>query len=553
MQGGEARQVSTLSQGISAYSWHPGGITLLAHSAWKAADDQLTGTLQAESRVYTRLDVEQDGQGHQQGRHQQLWLIALSGKATRITSEPVDLVQSCWSPDGTEIAFCANRRKDPDLNPGVALWVLTLKTGQFRRLSDEEGFAYRPSWSPDGQYIAYLATADLTEAGNYSPWIVQARGSEGPRPATRDALQLTCQSWIIDELHSEWLQAPHWYPDSQALLVPVQERGQLHLYQLNIVQQISRQLTNNNGRYLAAQLSRDGKTIVSIRADWFTPGDLWSMDGEGKQPRKLSGINDAFLQSHQLIRPRKISWQSFDGETIEGWLYLPSLAAGVRAPLIIAPHGGPTLAWGDSYVHEFQVLVGRGYAVLAPNLRGSAGYGEAFSRKILGDWGGTDFRDLLLGIEHVGRTEPIDDARLGIGGMSYGGYLTNWAISQTTRFKAAVSRNSISSLSSASLLSDQSAWLLQAMPDTSKRQERSPLTFAEQMRTPLLLLHAEDDLACPFNEAQQLFITLRRRKQLVVLVSYPGSSHLMDWPTVGTPLQRLDRLRRTVEWFERLV
>jgi dipeptidyl aminopeptidase/acylaminoacyl peptidase len=554
MQGGESRQLTTLLQGVSAYSWHPAGGTLLAHSPWKASDDQPKAEAQPDINVYTRLDAAHDGQGHRQGRHQQLWLIAMNGQEMRLTAEPVDLVQSCWSPDGTEIAFCANRRKDPDLNPGMALWVLTLKTGQFRRLTDEDGFAFCPSWSPDGQYIAYISTVDLTQTGNYAPWLVRVRGGhEAPRPAVPGAEQLTCQSWIIDELHEEWLQPPRWYPDSRALLVPVQEHGQIHLYKLHLPQSSSTRLTTNNGRYLACQLSHDGNTIVMIRADWFTPGDLWSMDGEGKNLRKLSGINDAFLQSHQLIRPRRITWQSFDNEEIEGWLYLPPLAPGAQAPLIIAPHGGPTLAWGDSYVHEFQVLAARGYAVLAPNIRGSAGYGEAFSRKTLNDWGGTDFRDLLLGIDYVSKTEPIDGARLGIGGMSYGGYLACWAISQTTRFKAAVSHNGFSSLITASLLSDHSCRLLQTMSDPALRQERSPLTFAEQISTPLLLLHAEDDLECPFSESQQLFITLRRRKQLVVLVSYPHASHLMDWPAVGSPLQRVDRLRRTVEWFERLV
>jgi dipeptidyl aminopeptidase/acylaminoacyl peptidase len=553
MRGGEARQVSQLAQDIRAYSWHPGGSTLLAQSAWKAIDDQQKTEAAVESHIYTHLDAAHDGEGHRQGRHQQLWLIALNGHATHLTNEASNLVHACWSPDGTEIAFCANRRKDPDLNSGQALWILTLRTGQMRRLTTEEDFAYCPAWSPDGQSIAYLATNDLSESGNYSPWLVQAHENEPPRPASQDATQLNCQSWIIDELHDEWLQPPRWYPDSRALLVPVQERGQIHLYKLDIIQQSSTRLTSNNGRYLAAQLSRDGRSIATIRADWFTPGDLWSMDGQGQNPRKLSSINDTFLQSHQLTRPRRITWSSFDGQEIDGWLYLPELPSGKRAPLIIAPHGGPALAWGDSYVHEFQVLAGRGFAVLAPNLRGSAGYGEAFSLKIHNDWGGTDFRDLLLGIEYAGKTEPIDEGRLGIGGMSYGGYLACWAISQTTRFKAAVSRNGISSLVSASLLSDSSSQLFQAMPDAALRQERSPLTFSEQIRTPLLLLHAEDDLECPFSESQQLFITLRRRKQLVVLVSYPQSSHLMDWPQVGLPEQRLDRLRRTVDWFERLV
>ncbi len=194
MQGGEAHQLSALAQDVTEYSWHPGGGTLLAHSAWKPIDDQPNTEPQPDTRVYTRLDGEHDGLGHQQGRHQQLWLIALNGQTTRLTAESVDLFQSCWSPDGTEIAFSANRRKDPDLNLGRAIWILTLRTGQFRRLTDEDGFACCPSWSPDGQYIAYIATADLTEAGNYVPWLVHAQGNQPPRLATQGADQLTCQS-----------------------------------------------------------------------------------------------------------------------------------------------------------------------------------------------------------------------------------------------------------------------------------------------------------------------------------------------------------------------
>jgi len=232
---------------------------------------------------------------------------------------------------------------------------------------------------------------------------------------------------------------------------------------------------------------------------------------------------------------------------------------GVKAPLILEIHGGPSLAWGDSYVHEFQVLVGKGYAVLAANPRGSAGYGEEFCKQILHDWGGNDFRDLMAGIDHVLATEPVDGARLGIGGSSYGGYMTNWAITQTNRFKAAVSRNGISSLSTVGLLSDQTLWFDFSMGGIGSEDaeallnSRSALTFVDRITTPLLLLHADNDLRCPFSESYQLFVMLRKRKHTVELVRYPGISHLIDFPDFGTLKQRVDRLRRTVEWFERLV
>jgi dipeptidyl aminopeptidase/acylaminoacyl peptidase len=293
--------------------------------------------------------------------------------------------------------------------------------------------------------------------------------------------------------------------------------------------------------------------ITMIRSDWFTPGDVWSMDSTGNNLRKLTRVNDAILQSHQITRPKRITWQSFDGTAIEGWLYLPPQAGQAKVPLILAPHGGPSLAWGDSYIHEFQVLTGRGYAVLAPNPRGSTGYGEAFCRKVLNDWGGDDLQDLMMGIDYVIANEPIDEQRLGISGFSYGGYMTNWAITQTNRFKAAVSRNGLSFIPTAALLTDQTVWFKLSMEEETLQHDRSPLAFVDHITTPLLLLHADQDLRYPFSESLQLFVVLRKRKHTVELVRYHHVSHLMDWPNVGTPKQRIDRLRRTIEWFDRFV
>jgi len=552
MNAGEPQQFSFLQQGVAEYHWRPDGQMILAHSNWKPQDDHnTTPATDHITSIYTRLDNQWDQKGHTHGRHKQLWLLPLTGNAQRITSEPVDIEQSCWSPDGQQIVFCANRRQDPDLSVSRALWVLTLASGQMRRLTPEDGLAQMPAWSPDGELIAYLYSADQSETGNISPWIVDMQSD--PHIAVRGANTLTCQAWIIDELRDEWLARPEWYPDSQALLVPAQEHGQLHLYRLDLHANTMQRLTNGNGRYISPQISKNGQTITMVRVDWFTPGDIWSMDTTSHQLRKLTRVNDAILQSHQLIRPKRISWQSFDGLEIEALLYLPPLTEGTKVPLILAPHGGPTLAWGDGYVHEFQILAGRGFAVLAANPRGSAGYGEEFSHQILDDWGGADFHDLMIGLDYVIATEPIDEQRLGVGGMSYGGYMTNWIISQSDRFKAAVSRNGISSLVSASLLSDQTIWFTLSMDDEKRQQERSPLTHVDAIKTPLLLLHGEDDLRCPFSESLQLFMALRKRKRIVELVRYHNASHLMDWPTIGAPLQRVDRLRRTIQWFERFL
>jgi Tol biopolymer transport system component len=232
--------------------------------------------------------------GYKQGRHQQLWLIPLEGKPTRLTSEPVDLVQSCWSPDSAEIAFCANRRPDPDLTVSTALWVLTLATGQMRRLTPEEGLAQAPQWSPDGQSIAYYYTPDQTEASNVSPWIVPAHSNSSPHPATSNSQNFTCIQWIIDELHAYSHTRPQWYPDGKSLLVTVQQRGQVHLYRLDIEHDTATRLTSGNGCYLSPHMSKNGTSIAMIRTDWFTPGDIWGMDSSGEHLHKLTGVNDAF-------------------------------------------------------------------------------------------------------------------------------------------------------------------------------------------------------------------------------------------------------------------
>src|SRR5579875_56852 len=562
LNGGEARQVSFLKQSVSEFCWRPDGRAIVAQSPWKSADDQPDAEDEQTAQVWTRLDETWDGIGYKHGRHEQLWLIDLESDqpATRLTSDPMDHIQPCWSPDGKEIALCTNRRTAPDLSASKALWVLTLATGRMRRLTPTEGTAMQPAWSPDGRWLAYYYAPDQTETANVVPWIVEADGQSAPRPATTASQNSTSIETLVDNLHFYGVSRPCWYPDNTSLMVTVQARGQVHINRLYINTDHEEPLTTGNGCYLSPHLSTNGCTIAALRTDWFTPGDIWAMAGNGANRRRITSINDALLRNRQLIRPKKISWRSFDNLEIEGWLYLPPLPLGERAPLVLDVHGGPTLAWAESYVHDFQVLAGMGYAVLAANPRGSAGYGEEFCRKIINDWGGDDFRDLMAGLDHVIATEPIDGSRLAITGSSYGGYMTCWAITQTKRFKAAVARNPVTSLLTCSALSDQWLWfdLIMGTADADQdpetlRRSCSPMTFADAIGTPLLLIHSTEDLRCPPGESEQLFNTLRRRQHPVELVLYPGTGHLLDLPEGGTPKQRLDRERRSFTWIKKYV
>lgn len=562
LNGGEARQASSLPQSVTDFSWRPDGRGLLLQSPWKIEDDEADQPDETIVQVWTRLDETWDGPGYKHGRHEHLWLLNLEDEqpASRLTFEPVDHVQACWSPDGKEIAFCGNRRTASDLSVSAALWVLNLATGRTRRLTPIEGLAMLPAWSTDGKWLAFYYAVSQDETVNIVPWIVEASGASAPRPATTASQSYTSIEAFVDGLHLNILSRPCWYPDNTSLMVTVQARGQVHINRLYINTNHEEPLTTGNGCYLSPHLSTNGRTIAALRTDWFTPGDIWAMAGNGANRRRLSSVNDALLRNRQLVRPRKVSWRSFDDLEIEGWLYLPPLPPGTRAPLVLDIHGGPTLAWAESYVHDFQVLAGMGYAVLAANPRGSAGYGEEFCHKVANDWGGDDFRDLMLGLDHVIATEPVDGSRLAITGASYGGYMTCWAITQTKRFKAAVARNPVTSLQTVRLLSDQWLWfdLIFGNPEAAQapetlRRDRSPMTFADKITTPLLLLHSTEDLRCPPSESKQLFNVLRRRQHQVELALYPGVSHLLDLPGYGSPRQRVDRLQRSIDWIKRLV
>jgi dipeptidyl aminopeptidase/acylaminoacyl peptidase len=562
LNGGEARQVSSFNQAVTDFCWRPDGRALLAVSPWKAEDDQPVEPGEDVVQIWTRLDETWDGTGYKHGRHQHLWVLDLDSDqpATRLTFEAIDHLMPCWSPDGKEIAFCANRRTAPDLSASAALWVLTPQTGRMRRLTPSQGYAQQPAWSPDGRWLAFYYAANQSETANVVPWIVEASGESAPRPATTTSLHQTSIETLVDNLHLYGVSRPCWYPDNTSLMVTVQARGQVHINRLYISTNHEEPLTTGNGCYLGPHMSTNGRTIAALRTDWFTPGDIWAMAGNGANRRRLTGVNDALLRNRQLIRPKKVSWRSFDGLEIEGWLYLPPLPPGSHAPLVLDVHGGPTLAWAESYVHDFQVLAGMGYAVLAANPRGSAGYGEEFCRKIINDWGGSDFRDLMLGLDHVIATEAVDGSRLAITGASYGGYMTCWAITQTGRFKAAVARNSVTSLLTGGLLSDQWLWfgLIMGTQDADQdpetlRRSCSPMTFADAITTPLLLIHSTEDLRCPPTESIQLFNVLRARQHTVELALYPAVSHLLDLPGYGSPRQRIDRIQRSCAWIKHYV
>ncbi|MBX6342038.1 MAG: S9 family peptidase, partial [Thermomicrobiaceae bacterium] len=281
---------------------------------------------------------------------------------------------------------------------------------------------------------------------------------------------------------------------------------------------------------------------------------VYATDGEGRQERAVSAVNADWLAEVTLAAPERITYLGEGGVEIDGWvLKPPGFRPGVRYPLILEIHGGPHAMYGSTYFHELQVLAARGYVVLYANPRGSTGRGQEFVAAAMGDWGGVDYRDLMAGVDHVLSLGYVDEHRLGVTGGSYGGYMTNWIIGQTDRFKAAVTQRSTCNrynlLGTSDLVWSYGPWEFRGYPwdEPEFHLERSPISYVRRMRTPLLILHSEQDYRCPIEQAEQLFVALKLLGREVEFVRFPNESHELS--RAGRPDHRVERLRRIVDWF----
>jgi dipeptidyl aminopeptidase/acylaminoacyl peptidase len=305
----------------------------------------------------------------------------------------------------------------------------------------------------------------------------------------------------------------------------------------------------------AVTLDRDAARAVVAATPPDSPAELYLIDATSNTLKRLSDENRDYLAQHPPAQLEKFVVQRH-GVDLECRLWLPpEFDPAQRYPLILDIHGGPNSAFYDAFNLIQQMLATAGYAVLAVNPRGSTTYGQAFTMAVLGDWGGEDYQDLMAAVEATVARPSIDAARLGVHGYSYGGFMTSWIIGHTSRFKAAVVGAPCIDLPSMYGTSDigvsfgELQWRGTRWEAFAQGVERSPLTYAPAVQTPVLLLHGEADLRCPIEQAEQYFVALKRHGKEVEFVRFPECSHL--FLRVGHPKMREEYLRRTLAWFDR--
>ena len=479
-----------------------------------------------------------------------------------------------FSPKGDEVLFLSNHEPDPDANNNSDIFAVDLG-GQTRQLTQSRGCEYDPVWSPDGKSIAYIATTRETTtidsvAEDTHLFVIPAAGGGGKELATDQDRRV---------------RDPQWSPDGRSIVYLANDRGYTTLFKTGSdggpVSRFS--LFTLNGEMAGAfdpqesssqpfqitsfsfssrtqTIARGSATevvypFVMTMGSALRPSEVWLGAGSLVPLRRLSAHNDGVIRSVRLIAPEEINFPSFDGTQIQGWIMRPSGCSSDRkCPLILSIHGGPHGMYGWSFNANFQVYAARGYGVLYLNPRGSNGYGQKFSDGTINEWGGGDYRDLMAGVdEALHRNNWIDSNRLVVTGGSYGGFMTNWIITQTPRFRAAVAVASLSNLVSfysTSLYQDLIHAEFGGFPwdNFDVLWQWSPLRFVRQVQTPTLFIHGENDNDVHITQAEEMYMALKRRGVDSVLVRYPREGH-----GLREPKHRVDALERTLAWFDRYV
>jgi dipeptidyl aminopeptidase/acylaminoacyl peptidase len=526
-------------------SWSPDSRSIAFLSATPGPESaEATGDPIVIRRYLYKPTASEGDTRFNDNRRVHLFLADLaSGEPPRQITEGATYEHSLgFSPRGDEILFVSNREPDPDRFFNYDLFAVGVKDGSTRRLTRTENAEYRPRWSPDGTRIVYEGTtrgltSSETTMEDTHVWIASADGSGRRELVGLDNRQST----------------PTWSFDGAWVYFTVQERGTVALYRVRSSGGESEPVVRERGRVGAFSLSADGGVAYSFHSVDDTAQLYWR-DASGKT-EKLTSPNESFLGDREIAPTESVVFKSFDGREVEAFLTLPLGRIGAsRHPVIVSLKGGPHSQSGPELNPKAQVYAALGWATLQVNYRGSTGYGQELADAIFADQNGGEARDVLYAVDAaLRRHEFLDPDRLGLEGGSYGGQLTNWIVTQTDRFRAAVPRAGIANLVSFNYMAyyhDYLAVEYGAFPHEEdlmdRLWQRSPLRYVARVKTPVLFLHGENDNDVPIAEAEQFYIALKDVGVETVLVRYPREGH-----GFRETAHVVDALERSVEWYQR--
>jgi dipeptidyl aminopeptidase/acylaminoacyl peptidase len=504
-----------------------------------------------KGRIYDWMNVKGDGRGFLPDPRDaaatppaELYVVARDGgPARQLTHLGVDAREPAWRPDSSALALVADSHaRDEYSYERADLWTVSLD-GQIHRLTDD-GFEYdSPAWSPDGSTLVFRRRQSLSQ-------VIQTKQKHG---AAVDLYRMPAAGGPMSNLTAEWdliPDAPTYSPDGKFIYFAAAEGGDTQMHRIGATGGTVEQLTHGERNLGGFTFSQAFDRMAYTASEPGHPAEAFAARLDGVDEKRLSALNEAWMGDVDAAGSQRIHFPSKDGTQVEGWVMLPR-GAKAPYPLVLAIHGGPHGAYGSAWDFEFQWLAANGYAVLYTNPRGSTGYGEKFLWATWGGWGKLDFEDVMAGVDYAVAHYPIDAKRMAVTGYSYGGFMTNWTITQTDRFAAAMTGAGISNWLSDYGTADiprtkESEFFGSPWESDSNQLMRSlsPITYAANVKTPTLFVHGEADMRVPITEDEQMYTALKKRRVPAKFVRYPGNYH-GGWPV----WDMVHRYYQEVQWF----
>lgn len=584
MAGGEARAVTDIPRGAGNPAWSPDGTMLAFASSAKPEDikereaargatarDGKPEPRKSDVRVIIEPVYRANGVPGfgfiDRDRPSQIWTITLPppGAAPAapkpVTTGEFGTSHHGWSADGSQIYFVSDRRKQPYHLPGDSdLYAVSREGGEPKQLASIDGGIGAYTVAPDGRRIAFLGTLHGSPERSYSQtdlWVLDTPGGT-PRNLTAD-YDFDAGGGIGGDQRAPrgaHPAAPVWGRDGSSLFMRSGVHGNAELVRVDVATgRVMEPPEKKSHEIMSYTADRGAGRFALVISTPTRIGDLFVADGSGA-PKQLTSFNDPLFTQLTLTEPEEFWYTSFDGRKIQAWVQKPpAFDAARKYPLVVQIHGGPHAAYGNTFTHEFQWMAAKGYVVLYTNPRGSSNYGQEFGNIIQFAYPGDDYKDIMAGVDDVLKRGYVDAARMGVTGGSGGGLLTNWTVTQTNRFKAAVSQRDISDWSNFWYTADftlfRPTWFRKPpFQDPEDFARRSPITHVEKIQTPLMFILGDEDWRTPPSAGgEELFRALKFLERETVMVRFPNENHELS--RSGKPWHRVERLQHIVGWFDR--
>ena len=568
MAGGEARALTDLAKGAGPAVWSPSGRFVAFDSSTLPKDSAKKDEAESDVRVINRAAYRSNGRGYIDFEHvSHIWTVEIPAvfsepvKARQITKGKYAESAAVWSKDESQIYFTSNHVAEPYYEPPQTdIYSVGAKGGEIRKLVHVDGGAAGLSLSPDGKRVAFVGALNGNPERSYDqPDLFVAALTPGATPKNLTAAYDFDIGGAIggDQAPPRGgsPSAPYWSEDGRYIFVTTGEKGRSNLKRVDTGSGKIESATEGDHDVYAYNATPDGAKAALLIASGVNIGDVFVLNGKSS-PVRVTRVNEELFSQLDLPAPEEFSYRSFDGKTIQGFIQKPpQFDASRKYPLILNIHGGPHSAYGFTFFHEMQWMAAKGYVVLYPNPRGSTTFGQDFGNIIQFKYPGDDYKDLMAGVDAVIAKGYVDADRTGVTGGSGGGILTNWTITQTNRFKAAVAQRSIADWTHFWYTTDFTLFTPTWFHGAPWQQEadfkaRSPITYIEKVQTPLMLVEGETDFRCPPGAGgEQMFRALKYLKKPVVMVQFPGETHELS--RSGKPVHRIERLQHIVGWFDK--